>query len=67
MTLGTPLIDTHVHGRGGVAPGYRGDILMRLAQMHFTRHLDGLLYMPNTLGSLLVDDRGNPLDNTMAQ
>jgi len=61
------MIDTHVHGRGGVAPGYRGDILMRLAQIYFTENLDGLLYMPNTMGHLLVDDRGNPIDTTMAQ
>jgi len=53
--LNNPILDTHVHGRGGVAPGYRGDILMDLAQYHFTKNIDGLLYMPNTAGSLFVD------------
>lgn len=58
--LSTPIIDTHVHGRWGVAPGYRGDILMRLAQTHLTENVDGLLYMPNTMGHLAVDNEWNP-------
>lgn len=61
--LDTPIIDTHIHGRGGVAPGYRGDILMNIGQYHFTKNIDGLLYMPNTAGSLLVDPLGNEIDS----
>lgn len=59
----TPIIDTHVHGRGGRMEGYRGDILMELAQIHFTKNIDGLLYMPNTAGSFLVDAQGNEIDS----
>jgi hypothetical protein len=61
--LNNPILDTHVHGRGGVAPGYRGDILMDLAQEHFPKYIDRLLYMPNTAGSLLVDSKGNEIDS----
>jgi|GEM_PF-2645409 len=63
VVLNTPIIDTHVHGRGGRIHGYRGDILMDLAQEHFTKNIDGLLYMPNTAGSLLVDAKGNEIDS----
>ncbi len=61
--LNNPILDTHVHGRGGRTDGYRGDILMKLSQKHFTKNIDGLLYMPNTAGSLLVDPQGNEIDS----